>query len=159
MRDGPSYDRERFPQETGASTGDARENDPKSAGFTPAEDQLFRSHFQRVNRLADRAYEMVRPAYQLGFGAAAETGAERLTFDDVERDLENSWLNVRTGRGDWASVREFARAGYEHGRGQGRVQNMPHAGTTRSHDRASFSDPLADGMDPTSPGSPEQSLE
>jgi hypothetical protein len=146
----PTYDHQRFPQETGASTGDARENDPHSAGFTPEDDELFRSHFQHVNRLADRAYEQVRPAYRLGYFAAEDAGNDPRSFEEIEHDLENGWLNVRLAHGDWASVREFVRAGFDRAR-QGRVRDMPHAGTTPSHDRASFSDPIADPADPTAP--------
>ena len=157
MPEQPSYDPKRFETETGASTGDARENDPRSAGFTEADDRLFRSHFQHVNRLADRSYEQVRPAYQLGYSAALRDDA--LTFDEIETDLANGWLNVRTAHGDWATIRELARVGFERGRGFGRVDGMPPVGTTPSHTRESFSDPLAANTDPTAPGSPEQTLE
>jgi len=78
--------------------------------FTDAHDRLFRSHFERVNRLADRAYTDARPAYQLGYSAAMNNNARGRRFEEVETDLENGWLNVRVGAGDWASVREFARA-------------------------------------------------
>jgi hypothetical protein len=36
---------------------------------------------------------------------------------------------------------------------QGRVTGMPPAGTTPTHDRVSFSDPIAGNVDPTSPES------
>lgn len=42
--------------------------------------------------------------------------------------------------------------------GQGRVTERPRAGTTPSHDRESFSDPIASNIDPTAPDSPEQTL-
>ena len=41
---------------------------------------------------------------------------------------------------------------------QGRMKPLPPAGTTPSHARATFSDPVADDIDPTSPESPEQTL-
>lgn len=143
-------------QETGASTGDLRENDPADAGFT-SRDRLFRSHFQRVNRLADRSYDQVRMAYEIGFAAGAESRGSR-DFQELETDLQNGWLNVRTGAGDWASVRDMAREGFELGRSQGRVHDMPASGTTRSHIRPSFADPVPDDEDPTAPDSPEQTL-
>jgi len=143
-----------LPQETGASTGDLRANDPQSAGFT-AQDRLFRSHFQRVNTLADRSFDQVRGAYQLGYAAGAESRGGH-QFQELEKDIENGWLNVRTGAGDWASVRDLAREGFDLGRSQGRVLEMPPSGTTRSQSRPSFSDPVADDLDPTAPGSPEQ---
>ncbi len=140
-----SYDHNRFESETGASTGDARENDRRAAGFTDSVDRLFRSHFQHVNRLADRSYEQVRPAYQLGYSAALR--GEAVSFEEMETDLANGWLNVRTAHGDWATVRDFVRAGFERARGFGRVSGMPPVGTTPSHSRASFSDPLPEASD------------
>lgn len=41
---------------------------------------------------------------------------------------------------------------------QGRVTAAPPAGTTPSHERPSFRDPVADNMDPTSPESPESTM-
>jgi hypothetical protein len=39
---------------------------------------------------------------------------------------------------------------------QGRIVSDTPVGTTPSHERPSFRDPVPDNMDPTSPGSPEQ---
>jgi len=78
MSDERLYDSNEWVDETGASTGDARENDPRSAGFTNRTDRLYRSQFQRVNRLADRA--------------------DADPPDEIEKDVENGWLNVRVAR-------------------------------------------------------------
>lgn len=142
-----------FPEETGASTGDLRENDPQDAGFTAGEDRVFRSHFQRVNRLVDVDYAQVRRAYQLGYDAGSRDGAQSQSFEQIEKDLENGWLNVRVGGRQWASVRELARVGFDIAQ-QGRVPDAPPSGET-PHDRPSYADPVADGIDPTSPESPE----
>ncbi len=158
MTEPSSYNSSSWVEETGAGTGDARENDPRDAGFTDEQDRVFRSHFQHVNRLADRSYEQVRPAYRLGFEAARDHAASGRSFDEVEKDLEGGWLNVRVGDGDWASVRELAHAAFDTGR-QGRIGRTTAAGTTISHDRPSFSDPVPDNTDPTAPESPEQTLE
>jgi hypothetical protein len=84
-----------------------------------------------VNRLADRA--------------------DSLPSDEIELDLENGWLNVRVGKGDWAAARDVAdQIKSDRGR-QGRVTGMPPAGTTPTHDRVSYSDPIAGNVDPTSP--------
>jgi hypothetical protein len=123
--------------------------------FSDHEDHLYRSHFLRVNRLADRSYEQVRPAYRLGQAAAADPFNEGCGFEAIEKDLENGWLNVRVNCGEWAAVREFVRAGFEGAR-QGRISNAPPSGESRH--QVSYSDPLADGMDPTAPDSPEQRL-
>lgn len=150
MADEREYDSSTFVEETGASTGDARLNDPRAAGFTEADDRVFRSHFQQVNRLADVGYAHMRPAYRLGYDAAA-SGAG--SFEQIETQLANGWLSVRVGGGDWASVRELARAGF--GRGsQGRVEATPKGGAQQ--DLPSYSDPVANGVDPTSPESPER---
>jgi hypothetical protein len=159
MTDGRLYDSTEWIEETGASTGDARENDPRDPGFTDEHDRVFRSHFQHANRLADRGYEQVRPAYR--YGAEAAIRADRRSFEEIEKDLENGWLNVRVGGGDWASVREFVRAGFDREQrpGQGRVSDMTAIGTTPSHNRPSFADPLAENRDPTEPGGPEEGAE
>ncbi|HVX40822.1 MAG TPA: hypothetical protein VHB25_14725 [Gemmatimonadaceae bacterium] len=157
MAELPNYDSEHWTPETGASTGDARENDPRDAGFTNEQDRVFRSHFQHVNRLADRSYEQVEAAYRLGFEAGRTHPVARRDFEDIEKDLEGGWLNVRVSGGDWAAVREFARVGFDAAR-QGRIEHTTAAGTTLSHDRPSFSDPVPDNTDPTAPESPEQTL-
>lgn len=148
-----------FPEETGAGTGAARENARDLPGFTEETDRLFRSHFQHVNRLDDRVYEDVRPAYMLGYAAGTSATSAAQTFDEVERDLEHGWLNVRVEHNEWQAVREFAREAYEHGRRIGFVAGPEPLGGEGSHKRASFNDPVPDGIDPTSPESPEQTLE
>jgi hypothetical protein len=133
--------------ETGADTGDLRENDPTTPGFADEPDRIFRSHFQHANKLVDRAYEHVRGAYYLGFDVARDPARMGAPFEQVERDLESGWLNVRTAAGDWASVRDFAREGFDRGRALGFIGE-----TTEPMDalsRPSFSDPLHDGLDPT----------
>jgi len=103
------------------------------------DDALFRSHFEHVNRLADRSYEQVRAAYQLGQAAGVDQNNTGLSFGDIEKDLENGWLNVRVTGGDWSSVREFALAGFDRAR-QGRIPNAPAAD---SNSRPPYADPLA----------------
>jgi hypothetical protein len=150
MEDAPGFDEPEF----GASTGDARENDPSLPGFTET-DPLFRSHFQHANRLADRAYEDVRPAYQLGFGAAADPRYVGRDFDEAETDLEGDWLNVRLAGDEWQSVRDYAREGFAQGRRIGFVSGAGMLSGSETHQRPSFADPLPNEMDPTAPDSPE----
>ena len=106
--------------------------------FLEDDDSVFRSHFARVNRVADVGYEQVLPAYRIGQRAGADPFNEGCNFEEVEKDLENGWLSVRVGGGEWASVRDFARAGFERGR-LGRIENAPPAD---SADTPPFSDPL-----------------
>lgn len=150
---------EPFGEETGAGTGDHRENDPHCAGFTPDQDRFWRSQFQHANHLADRSYEQVRPAYALGYAAARDERYGGRPFDEIETDLENGWLNVRTSAGEWEAVREFARHAYDAARSTGFQRGAYELGGTRSHDRASYSDPIADCVDPTAPASEEQTME
>lgn len=125
--------------------------------FTEAHDRLFRSHFARVNRLADRSYADARPAYRLGYVAAMDAKHRGRGFEDIESELENGWLNVRVGGGDWASVREFARSAFDSAR-QGRVVDTTPAMSDSGRDRVSYNDPLAGAMDPTDPASPEERI-
>lgn len=129
MSDERLYDSSEWVDETGAATGDARENDPGSAGFTNPDDRLFRSQFQRVNRLADRA--------------------DPNASDEIAKDLERGWLNVRVGNSDWAAAPDSHHVAGDRVE-QGRVTGMPPAGTTPTHNRVSFSDPIAGNVDPTS---------
>jgi hypothetical protein len=116
-------------------------------------DVFFRSHFERVNHLADRSYEQVRPAYRLGQEAALADARDDRRFEEIEQDLENGWLNVRVGRGEWASVREFAREAFDRTR-QGRILNAPSADA--SPNRPPYADPLGDAIDPSATEHPER---
>lgn len=150
-------DREsRFDDEFGASTGDARENDPALPGYTDEDDRLFRSHFQHANRFADRSYEDAQPAYRFGYTAAGDPRHAGKAFDEIEKDLENGWFNERLSGDEWQTVRDYAREGFERGRRIGFVSGTGALGGSPSHQRPSYSDPVAGGVDPTAPDSPEQ---
>jgi hypothetical protein len=146
----------RFEDEFGASTGDKRENDPSLPGFTEEDDRLFRSHFQHANRFADRSYEDARPAYAFGYAASADPRHAGKGFDEVEKDLESGWMNERFSGDEWQTVRDYAREGFERGRRTGFMTGTAALGGSPSHQRPSFSDPIAGGIDPTAPDSPEQ---
>lgn len=140
--------------EFGSSTGDLRENDPSLPGYTP-EDRLFRSHFQHANRFDDRAYEDVRPAYRLGFDAAGDRRFAGREFEQVERDLEHNWLNIRVRDDQWQMVRDYVREGFAQGHRIGIVDGVSQLGDSDTHRRPSYADPVAENIDPTSPESPE----
>jgi hypothetical protein len=138
--------------EPGMNTGDARENNPGSPGFTE-HDRLFRSQFQHANRPRTDD-EHVRFDGSIADGPRADGPANPGDFEKVETDLGNGWLNVRVGGGEWASTPDAP----QHPRDpalQGRIEGLPPAGTTPSHDRVSFTDPLPDNTDPTEPEGPE----
>jgi hypothetical protein len=85
--------------------------------FTSDDDEYYRSEYEnRPERLADRNYEDVRPAYQLGHVAGLNPDYQGKTFDAVEYDLQRGWSNdVRARHGDWSSVRPYAEEAYSRG--------------------------------------------
>ncbi len=84
-------------------------------GYTVGDDAVYRNHYENSpNRLADRDYESVSPAYQLGHIAAQNPDYRGRPFDQVEPDLERGWISAASkGHGDWHSVRGYARDAYE----------------------------------------------
>ncbi|HEY2375008.1 MAG TPA: hypothetical protein VGH98_03445 [Gemmatimonadaceae bacterium] len=94
-------------------------------------------------------------AYRFGYDAAGDPRNSGKQFEEVEKDLEGGWLNVRVPGGEWQAVRDDARLGYQRGQHIGIEPASGAIGQT-SDDRPSFADPVADGIDPTSPESPEQ---
>jgi hypothetical protein len=83
----------------------------------------FREHYDSLaERPADRAYDDVRGVYYLGQIAShhpdfvsGEFG-ERVV-GDVEAELEKGWAtHATTTHGSWASVRDYAAAGFSRGR-------------------------------------------
>jgi hypothetical protein len=129
------------------------------------EDTHFRSHYETSpNRLADRSYEDVRPAYHLGGIASRNPAYEGRSFDDIEADLRHGWTSELEARhGAWASVRDFARAGYMRDlRSASNVRARELDASASSDDvsgtdslhKASFSDRLADPPERVEEGLP-----
>lgn len=96
----------------GRAISEAAEN------FTEKDDEHFRSHYETSeNRLADRSYDDVRPAYQVGHVASLNPAYWPQEFDEVEPDLRAGWNEDLTSKhGEWESVRGYARSAYERGR-------------------------------------------
>ena len=86
--------------------------------FTHDDDAAYRTHYEgSPNRLADRGYDDVRPAYQLGHIAGMNPDYSGRSFDEVEGDLRRGWTDDVSARyGSWDSVRGYARDAYERGR-------------------------------------------
>lgn len=78
--------------------------------FTTDDDTFYRERFEnKTDRLADRSYDDVRPAYQLGHIASLNPDYNGRTFDEVEPDLQRGWGNdLRARHGDWSAVRPYA---------------------------------------------------
>jgi len=85
-----------------------------AARFTEHEDTDYRRAYEgRSDRLADRSYEDVRPAYQLGHIAGENPEYKGKTFEAIEADLQRGWSNdLRARHGDWAAVRPYAEEAY-----------------------------------------------
>ena len=82
------------------------------------DDSYYRSHYESSpNRLADRGYEHVRPAYQLGQIASQNPDYADRSWNEVESDLQRGW-NADASRqfGDWTTVRPYASEGFNRGR-------------------------------------------
>ncbi len=82
--------------------------------FTHEDDSFYRERFEtRPDRLADRSYDDVRPAYQLGHIASLNPDYNGRTFDEVEPELRYGWGNdLRARHGDWSAVRPYAEDAY-----------------------------------------------
>jgi hypothetical protein len=78
--------------------------------FNEHEDNNYRQAYEaRPDRLADRTYDDVRPAYQLGHLASENPDYVGKTFESIEADLQRGWSNdLRARHGDWAAVRPYA---------------------------------------------------
>lgn len=85
-----------------------------AAKFTDHDDNNYRQSYEsRSDRLADRRYEDVRPAYQLGHIASENPDYSGRTFESIEADLQRGWSNdLRARHGDWAAVRPYAEEAY-----------------------------------------------
>ena len=80
------------------------------------DDRYYRSHYESSTRVADRNYDDVRPAYQLGHIASRNPDYRGRDFDAVEADLRRGWSDdVGTRHGTWDVVRGYAREGYTRG--------------------------------------------
>jgi hypothetical protein len=81
----------------------------------PEDDDAYRSHFESSEpRPADRAYDDVRPAYQVGHLAGSNPDYAGRDFDDIEPDLRCGWTDsLRARHGDWEQVRPYAREGFQ----------------------------------------------
>ena len=82
--------------------------------FNEHDDNNYRQAYEsRSDRLADRTYDDVRPAYQLGHLASANPDYNGKNFEAIETDLQRGWSNdLRAHHGDWAAVRPYAEEAY-----------------------------------------------
>jgi hypothetical protein len=85
-----------------------------SESFGHDEDSYYRDRYAgSPHQLADRTYEEVRPAYQLGHLARVNPDYAGRDFDSIEPELRVGWSEAVASRhGDWRHVREYAREAY-----------------------------------------------
>jgi hypothetical protein len=112
-------------------------------------DREYRAHFESdPRRVADRSFEIARPAYALGHLAARNPDYARRDFESIENDLVRGWSdNLRAEHGEWSVVRRYAKEAYtrERARGQGRTPVDLNMGGSETHQRPSFADPIPSG--------------
>lgn len=101
---------------------------------TDDDDTVYREHYTSAAR-ADRQYDDVRPAYQLGHIASRNPDYQGRRFDDIETDLRHGWSgDVSQRHGSWDEVRDYARHAYERNRTGGAHAGMGGTGeATGSH--------------------------
>jgi len=88
-----------------------------ASSVTTDDDSFYRSHYESSpNRLADRGFEDVRPAYHLGHIAAHNPDYANRNWNDVESDLQRGWDRSNQKSGDWSTVRPYASEGFNRGR-------------------------------------------
>jgi hypothetical protein len=114
--------------------------------YSPDHEREYREHYSSdPERLADRGFETVRPAYQLGHLAARNPDYAGRDFESIESDLQRGWSDdVRAGHGDWSVARRYVREAFmrERARSHGRTPVELNMGGSETHQRPSFSDPI-----------------
>ena len=127
--------------------------------YGDADDRFYRTHYETSSRIADRSYDDVRPAYQLGHIASRNPDYAGRDFDQVESDLRRGWSDeIGARHGEWSSVRGYAREGYTRGtstlgeksaHAADRVATGLEAGVDNIKDRIDGNPASKPGLDPT----------
>jgi hypothetical protein len=89
-----------------------------ATAITVDDDNYYRSHYESSpNRFADRGYESVRPAYQLGHIASRNPDYSNRNWSEVEGDLQRGWNSDASRKyGEWSTVSPYASEGFNRGR-------------------------------------------
>jgi len=117
--------------------------------YTPDIDNTYREAYETSStRLADRSYDAVRPAYQLGHVAGKNPDYRDRDFDAVESDLQRGWTDdVRARHGDWSTARPFVRDAYTRSRAAAAGSKAASAVREAGHKTANAIDDLKDRVD------------
>jgi len=86
--------------------------------YTPDDDKYYRNKYESSpSRIADRSFDDVRPAYQVGHLAGRNPDYQDRDWDAVDADLERGWTGeVRDRHGEWDAARPFARDAFTRSR-------------------------------------------
>jgi hypothetical protein len=122
-----------------------------ATSLTYTDDAFYRAHFESSpNTLADRRYEDVRPAYQLGHIAAHNPDYANRNWSDVQSDLQRGWTAEHAKEyGDWSTMSNYASEGFNHGRSTlGTMANRSANATERIANKAANAvDDMKDRVD------------
>jgi hypothetical protein len=86
--------------------------------FTDKDYAAYRAHYESSpDRMADRPYDQVTPAYVAGHLAGRNPDYAGRTFEELEPDLRRGWTDeVARKHGQWPAVRGYARAAFDRAR-------------------------------------------
>ena len=117
--------------------------------YTAEDDRYYRDNYEGTpTRIADRSFDDVRPAYQVGHLAGKNPDYKGREWDAVEPDLQRGWTDeVRERHGEWDAARPFAREGFT--RGRAATAGSAAAGAVHDTERkiANAADDLKDRVD------------
>jgi len=117
--------------------------------YSDTDDRYYRETYEGSStRLADRSYDQVRPAYQLGHVAGMNPDYADRDFEAVETDLQRGWTDdLRTRHGDWDAVRPYARDAYTRSRAAAAGSTIAGAVREAGHKTANAVDDMKDRVD------------
>jgi hypothetical protein len=86
--------------------------------LTTDDDAYYRKSYESSpNRLADRSYDDVRPAYHLGHVASQNPDYANKEWSEVQSDIQRGWTAEHTKKyGEWNTVSPYAGEGFSRGR-------------------------------------------
>jgi hypothetical protein len=111
------------------------------------DDEFYRGDYESSpNRLADRSYEDVRPAYHLGHVAAHNPDYAGKNWSEVSSDLQRSWSPDHARKfGEWSSLSSYAGNGFMRARAMlGAAPSKTKVETEQVDDKATI---MADDME------------
>ena len=87
-----------------------------STALTTDDDTYYRKHYESSpNRVADRGYDDMKPAYYLGHMASRHPDYKNRSFNDIEADLSRGFTSDKK-YGSWDAARAYANEGFTRGR-------------------------------------------